>query len=52
MMRVDSGVRGRPRLYPDHPIETTILMRQVFLLSLRQTEGFMKSLSHMKPLAP
>lgn len=51
MMRVDSGVRGRPRLYSDHAIETAILIRQVFHLPLCQTEDFTQSLANMKSLA-
>ena len=43
-----TGARGRPQEYSDHAIETAILIRQVFHLPLRQTEGFMNSLTrHM-----
>jgi Transposase DDE domain len=38
-----TGSRGRPQEYSDHAIETAILIRQVFHLPLRQTEGFMIS---------
>lgn len=40
-----TGARGRPREYSEHAIETAILIRQVFHLPLRQTEGFMNSLT-------
>jgi hypothetical protein len=39
-----SGARGRPQEYSDVAIETSLLIRQVFHLPLRQTEGFMNSL--------
>lgn len=39
-----NGARGRPREYSDVAIETSLLIRQVFRLPLRQTEGFMNSL--------
>ena len=42
-----TGARGRPQEYSDHAIETAILIRQVFHLPLRQTEGFMVSLAHL-----
>lgn len=42
-----SGARGRPLLYADHAIETAILIRQVFHLPLRQTEGFMNSMARL-----
>src|ERR1035437_10027787 len=38
---------GRPQEYSDHAIETAILIRQVFHLPLRQTEGFMNSLTRL-----
>ena len=40
-----TGARGRPQEYSDHAIETAILIRQVFHLALRQTEGFMNSVA-------
>lgn len=40
-----TGARGRPQEYSDHAIETAILIRQVFHLPLRQTEGFMNSMT-------
>jgi hypothetical protein len=40
-----TGARGRPQEYSDVAIETTVLIRQVFHLPLRQTEGFMSSLA-------
>jgi hypothetical protein len=42
-----AGARGRPQEYSDHAIETAILIRQVFHLPLRQTEGFMDSLTRI-----
>jgi hypothetical protein len=39
------GAGGRPQEYSDLAIETTLFIRQVFHLPLRQTEGFMNSLS-------
>jgi len=42
-----TGVRGRPQQYSDLAIETTLFIRQVFHLPLRQTEGFMNSLSRL-----
>jgi hypothetical protein len=44
---VKLGARGRAQVYADHAIETAILMRQVFHLALRQTEGFMNSLARL-----
>lgn len=44
---IKTGARGRPILYADHGIETTILIRQVFHLPLRQTEGFMNSVARL-----
>jgi hypothetical protein len=40
-----TGTRGRPQEYSDIAIETAVLIRQVFHLPLRQTEGFMNSLA-------
>jgi hypothetical protein len=34
-------------LHSDIVTETAVLIRQVFHLPLRQTEGFMKSLAHI-----
>ena len=42
-----TGARGWPQEYSDHAIETALLIRQVFHLSLRQTEGFMNSIARM-----
>ena len=39
-----TGARGRPQVYSDIAIETTVFIRQVFHLPLRQTEGFMNGL--------
>lgn len=44
---VKLGARGRPQVYADHAIETAILIRQVFHLPLRQTEGFMNSVARL-----
>jgi hypothetical protein len=48
---VKTGLRGRPLLYANHAIETAILIRQVFHLALRQTEGFMNSIARIKDAA-
>ena len=42
-----TGARGRPREYSDLAIETALFIRQVFHLPLRQTEGFMNSLTRL-----
>ena len=42
---VKTGARGRPREYSDAAIETTLFIRQVFHLPLRQTQGLMNSLA-------
>jgi hypothetical protein len=42
-----TGGRGRPMEYSDHAIETAMLIRQVFNLALRQTEGFMNSIARV-----
>jgi hypothetical protein len=42
-----AGGRGRPREYSDVAIETAELIRQVFHLPLRQTEGLMTSLARV-----
>ncbi|MGE4609665.1 MAG: transposase [Myxococcota bacterium] len=39
-----TGARGGPRLYSDLAIETSLTLRTVFGLPLRQTEGFVGSL--------
>ncbi|MFT5292052.1 MAG: hypothetical protein ACI8QC_003354 [Planctomycetota bacterium] len=39
-----SGKRGAPRKYSDLAIETALTLRLVYRLSLRQTEGFLRSL--------
>jgi hypothetical protein len=38
---------GRPQEYSDLSIETALFIRQVFHLPLRQTEGFMNSLTRL-----
>ena len=42
-----TGARGRPQEYSDLAIETALFLRQVFHLPLRQTEGFMNSLTRL-----
>lgn len=42
-----TGQRGRPQEYSDRAIETAILIRHVFHMPLRQTEGFMNSLTRL-----
>ena len=42
-----SGRRGGQRLYSDLAIETSLTLRTVFRLPLRQTEGFVGSLLNM-----
>ncbi|CAN7764256.1 IS5 family transposase [Caballeronia sp. LjRoot31] len=42
-----TGARGRQQEYSDLAIETALFIRQVFHLPLRQTEGFMNSLSRI-----
>ncbi len=42
-----AGARGGPRLYSDLAIETSLTLRTVFGLPLRQAEGFVGSLLHM-----
>ena len=48
---IKTGARGRPMEYADHVIETAILIRQVFHLPLRQTEGFMNSIVRIMNVA-
>ena len=42
-----TGKRGRPLVYSEHAIATALLIREVFKLPLRQTEGFLNSISAM-----
>lgn len=42
-----TGRRGRPQEYSDVAIEATLLIRQVFHLPLRQTEGCMTALARV-----
>src|ERR1035437_4397574 len=44
---IKTGARGRPMGYANHAIETALLIRQVFHLPLRQTEGFMNSIARI-----
>ncbi len=39
-----SGTRGAQRKFSDHAIETTLTLRLVFNLPLRQAEGFLRSI--------
>jgi hypothetical protein len=45
-----SGNRGAPRKYSDLAIETTLTLRAVFRLPLRQAEGFLRSLIELMGL--
>ena len=40
-----SGKRGRPFKYSDHAIATALLIRKVFHLPLRQTQGFLNTIA-------
>lgn len=40
-----TGKRGRPFQYGEHAIATALLVREVFKLPLRQTEGFLNSIA-------
>lgn len=42
-----TGARDRPLKYADLAIETALFIRQVFHLPLRQTEGFINSLTSL-----
>ncbi len=42
--------KGRPRIYSEVSMRTALMLRQVFTLPLRQTEGFMISLCHLMNL--
>ncbi len=42
-----TGARGGPRLYSDLAIETSLTLRTVFALPLRQAEGFVGALLRM-----
>jgi len=41
---------GRPRTYSNVAIETALMIRQVFSLTLRSTQGFMESLAKLMGL--
>ncbi len=45
-----NGKLGRPQKYSQHAIECCLMIRQVFKLALRQTEGFMCSVVKMMGL--
>lgn len=45
-----SGQRGRPEKYPDKLIQSALVIRQLFNLPLRATEGFMRSLMEIMKL--
>ncbi len=40
-----TGKRGRPFEYSEHAIATALLIRKVFHLPLRQTEGFLTAIA-------
>lgn len=42
-----TGRRGRPVHYSDLAIKTSLLIREVFKLQLRQTQGFMNSIARL-----
>jgi hypothetical protein len=42
-----NGKRGRPQEYSDLAIEATLMIRQVYHLPLRQTEGFMTAVARV-----
>lgn len=42
--KTKTGKRGKPRLYSNVAIETSIMLQQVFHLPLRQVEGFLSSI--------
>lgn len=42
-----SGKQGKPLVYTDTAIETALMIREVFQLPLRQTEGFLNSIFTM-----
>lgn len=46
-----TGARGRPQEYSNHAIETAVLICQAFHLPLRQTEGFMNSMTRLMNFA-
>ena len=45
-----SGSRGRPAKYSDLAIETSLKLRTVFGLPLRQTQGFLRALTKLMEL--
>ena len=46
-----SGRRGGQRKFSDHAIETALILRLVFKLPLRQTEGFLRSILSLMNVA-
>jgi len=46
----DYSGRGRPQKYSDVAIETSVVIRQVYNLPLRQTQGFLNSLATLMDL--
>lgn len=44
------GKLGRPKVYSDLAIECCLMLRQVYKLPLRQTEGFLRSLIKLMKL--
>ena len=42
--------RGRPKKYSDIAVQTSLMIRQVYSLPLRQTQGFLRSISQLMNL--
>jgi len=42
--------RGRPRIYSNIAVQTSLMVRQVYSLPLRQTQGFLLSISQLMNL--
>jgi IS5 family transposase len=42
-----TGKRGHPYVYSDVAVECMLLLKQVYHLALRQTQGFMQSIFHL-----
>ena len=42
-----TGKRGHPYVYSDVAVECMLLLKQVYYLALRQTQGFMQSIFHL-----
>jgi hypothetical protein len=48
--KVPRGARGRPQLYADTAIECALIVKAVFHLSLRATQGFLESVVRLMDL--